>query len=201
MGWRDLADDLQEKLRLGDLDRCIACVEYVLTQCQETPLRVALGLQFTNNPADIAIHFDRFANSEPMHTLDVLYAEMNGFFINPDRWYFELFGIQHHGGHIRYGWLANVKAHHREEVALTGMESLQNVYAGHLEEAQTLERKGIKLDDFEDILGVTDLLIVLRFQDLIRRSVPYMNQVKQSILVTAHDYDFIYEIHSNPSAT
>jgi hypothetical protein len=42
--------------------------------------------------------------------------------------------------------------------------------------------------------NLCDLLVVLRFQNLIRRSATLMQKVDVPVLATVHEYDFIYEI-------
>lgn len=39
------------------------------------------------------------------------------------------------------------------------------------------------------------LLVVARFQDLMRRAAPLMRELRGPLLATAHDYDFIYEFN------
>ena len=37
------------------------------------------------------------------------------------------------------------------------------------------------------------LLVVTKFQDLIRRAAPHMRELRFPLLATAHDYEFIFE--------
>ena len=46
---------------------------------------------------------------------------------------------------------------------------------------------------FEDAFYVAGLLVVVKFQDLIRRAAPRMRELRFPILATAHEYEFIYE--------
>ena len=106
---------------------------------------------------------------------------MNGFFINPDRWFFELFGYEVYGGQIDdYDWLASWDAI-SEEFTLTGMESLQSIYTAFWSKPQ--HRK---------INDIVDLLIVLEFQRLIAQSFKLID-LPIHMLATAHEFDFIYE--------
>ena len=77
------------------------------------------------------------------------------------------------------------------------MEALQKVYQ------ETLDSKVYRIlsyggdpavEQLQETNGLCDLLVVLRFQNLIRRSAPLMQKADVPVLVTAHEYDFIYEV-------
>lgn len=194
MDWIELADELLVPLRTGNLDECIRRVEKVLRELPATPFHHVLDLHFTNDIQAIAHRFDQFAQLEPSAPLAAIYAEMNGFYLNPDRWYFELFGYPVYSGHDNYDWLSRWSKQDAHQVTLTGMEPLQTVYHRDLEE----NTKPLSTDHSGDqrlVRDIADLLVVLRFQHLIRQSTAFMSVVKVPILATAHDYDFIAEVH------
>jgi hypothetical protein len=65
-----------------------------------------LDLAITNPRAAVAAHCDRFFRREAArYPIGAAYAEMNGFDINPDRWFFDLFAYERHGGPAYYDWL------------------------------------------------------------------------------------------------
>jgi hypothetical protein len=88
------------------------------------------------------------------------------------------------GGHQDYDWISNWQSEDSGSIAIEGLESLQAVYASD----------AFRDERYSDACDVTDLLVVIRFQDLIRRAAPYMQELRFPLLATAHDYDFIYEI-------
>lgn len=47
---------------------------------------------------------------------------------------------------------------------------------------------------FTDACDLTDLLVVIKFQDLIRRAAPHMRELQFPLLTTAHDFNFIFEV-------
>jgi hypothetical protein len=67
---------------------------------------------------------------------------------------------------------------------ITGLEALQEIYASD----------AFRDRRFSDACEVTCLLVVIKFQDLIRRAALHMQELRFPLLATAHDYDFIYEV-------
>ncbi len=66
---------------------------------------------------------------------------------------------------------------------ITGLERLQDVYAS----------AAFHDDRFRDAGRVAGLLVVAKFQDLIRRAAPFMRELRFPLLATAHDFEFIFE--------
>jgi hypothetical protein len=83
---------LTPQLRAGDLAGCELAVANTLRSLPVTPFHIAIDLRITNDPGEAARHFDAFFRAAS-EVLDVraLYTEMNGFDINPNRWYCDLF--------------------------------------------------------------------------------------------------------------
>lgn len=112
------------------------------------------------------------------------YTEMNGFCINPDLWFCDLFAYHQYGGHDDYDWLADWQSEESGSFVIEGLEPLQAVYASD----------AFRDKRFADASMLTDLLVVIKFQDLIRRASRHMQELRFPLLATAHDYDFIYEV-------
>ncbi len=108
---------------------------------------------------------------------------MNGFNINADRWFFDVFAYEQYGGHNDYNWLSDWQSQYYPEMTITGLEPLQEVYAGD----------AFWSGKYAAACDLTDLLVVIKFQDLIRRAVPHMRELEFPLLATAHDFDFIFE--------
>ena len=109
---------------------------------------------------------------------------MNGFGINPDLWFCNAFAYGQYGGGDDYDWLSLWQSEDSGICIIQGLEPLQEVYASD----------AFRDERFSDACDITDLLVVIKFQDLIQRAAPHMLQLHFPLLVTAHDYDFIYEI-------
>ena len=68
-------------------------------------------------------------------------------------------------------------------MTLTGLEALQAVY----------DSDAFRNKDYQQARDFCSLLVVTKFQDLVRRSVPFMCELDAPLLATCHEYDFIAE--------
>lgn len=189
MGWFEIAKQIIPDLRKGDLYACINRVKEKLEELPETPFHNVVNFRFTNKPEDVVKYIKKFIRKESKK-IDVkaIYIEMNGFDINPEQWFFDLFAYETFGGHDGYDWLADWKSEEYESMTLTGLEAIQEVYANY-EDGEYDEDD----NDFSIDRDICSLLIVLYFQDIIRQSVSLIKDLNVLILATAHDYDLIYE--------
>jgi hypothetical protein len=180
----EIQDELEPVLRLGDTARCERTVAERLAALPPSPFHLAIDLNISNSPEEIAEHFDGFFRQEAdRFEIGAVYTEMNGFDINPDRWFFDVFAFTEYGGHEDYDWLTDWQSETYPELTITGLESLQQVYEG----------RAFRDPRFKDAGYVAGLLVVTKFQDLIRRAAPLMRELRFPLLATAHDYEFIYE--------
>jgi hypothetical protein len=180
----EIQAELMPVLRSGDTARCERAVSERLVALPQSPFHIALDLAITNSLVDIAAHFDGFFRQEAARfKLGAAYAEMNGFDINPDRWFFDVFAFSEYGGHDDYDWLADWQSGSYDDMTITGLERLQEVYAS----------PAFRDERFTDASYVAGLLVVTKFQDFIRRAAPQMRELHFPLLATAHDYEFIYE--------
>lgn len=176
--------ELKPVLRSGDTAACEHTVSQRLAALPHSPFHIALDLTIMNTPADIAAQFDGFFRQEATRfKMGAAYTEMNGFDINTNRWFFEVFGFSTYDGHEDYDWLSNWQSERYVSMTITGLEQLQQVYAS----------PAFRDKRFTDASYISSLLVVTKFQDLIRRAAPQMRELHFPLLVTAHDYDFIYE--------
>jgi len=201
MDWGTVARELESYLRRGDLTYCINHVSQIIRELPDSPFHHVLAVDFTNDLVEVAGHFDRFVVEQRGEVpFAAIYTETNGFYINPDLWFFDIFLCPTHGGHDNYNWLSDCRTYYEPSITLTGMESLQQVYQ-QIEDSEIYRILSYGGDpEVEQIRAAndfSDLLVVLRFQDLIRRSAAHMRQVKVPVLATSHGFDFIYEV--NPS--
>lgn len=181
----DLQEQLRPALRAGDTAQCQRVIGERLAGLPSSPFHVALDLAITNPVSAVAAHLDGFLKREAARfEVGAAYVEMNGFDINPDRWFFDVFAFDHYGGHDDYDWLADWQSEEYDDMTVTGLERLQAVFAS----------AAFRDPRFKDASYVAGLLVVARFQDLMRRAAPAMRELRGPLLATAHDYDFIYEI-------
>jgi hypothetical protein len=126
----DTMERLTPQLRTGDLAGCESAAVAALRALSWTPFHIAADLSIANDPADAARHFDRFYRGESrQRVVKAAYTEMNGFDVNPDRWYCDLFAYSVDGGLDNFDWLSDWQSDPFEEYTITGLERLQAVYA------------------------------------------------------------------------
>lgn len=175
-----IAKQLQPFLRKNDFAHCETVIYDTLSHDPNSPFNFAMQSHFNNDPKTVAASFDQFFEREQKkYKIAAAYAEMNGFNINPDRWYFDLFAYKLFGGHDDYDWLSEWDSDDAGHITLTGMEKLQHVY-----QTENLSNTNA---------GIASLLVLVRFQQLIHAAIPFMKNKNFPILVTAHDYEFMYE--------
>jgi hypothetical protein len=180
----DLREDLRPVLRSGDLARCEQRVAQALAALPHSPFHCILDLSITNPVGEVAEYFNTFFREEaPPLRVGAVYTEMNGFDINPDRWYFEASAFAEYGGHDEYDWLADCQWNACGDQNITGLELLQDAYGSN----------AFGKEEYSDASYVAGLLVVVKFQDLIRRTAPHIKELRVPLLATAHGYCFIYE--------
>lgn len=185
-----IQDELLPVLRSGDIARCERAIAERLNALPDSPFHLAFNLSISNSPTDVAVHFDEFFRMEANRLkIAAAYTELNGFDINPDRWFCDVFAFAEYRGHDDYDWLADWQSEDYEDMTITGLEPLQEVYAS---EHYSDER-------FEGAKDLAGLLVVTKFQDLIQRAAPHMRKLRFPLLATAHDYDFIFEVRKHQS--
>jgi hypothetical protein len=183
---------LKPTLRAGNIQSCERVVAEQLRAMPPSPFHLALDLDVTNDPADAARHFDEFfaRESRRMPKITAAYTEMNGFDINPDQWFCDLFAYAKDGGHDDandYDWLAWWDSGPFDVYEINGFEPLQAVYAEHYGDHA-----------YDDAAYMSNLAVVVKFQRFIQQSVPHMIELRCPLYVTAHDYNFIarFEPHA-----
>jgi len=180
----DLIDELSPVLLKGEIGECIKRASEKLRELPENPFSEVLNLEFTNDLKEVANCFEQFIrNADNKFEINVLYTETNGFDINPDVWYFDIFGYVQHGGLDDLDWLADWQIESSGGFVLTGMESLQSVYSSD----------AFGNSEYEIACEYASLLVVLKFQKLFQKSLQAIGGLSINVLATSHDYDFIYE--------
>lgn len=185
--WWDTSKQITTALRKGDLDRCKKVVSDYLKKLPKSPFHLILDLEFSNPSKNIAKVFEKFIDeNSKKYVVKAIYTETNGFDINPDRWYFDLFAYDSYGGHEDYDWLSGWKweiGFKDYNITLKGMEPLQEVYA-----SDSYYKK-----EFKNARDHCSLLFLVKFQILIRTTAPFISNLKCPLLASAHDYQLIYE--------
>jgi hypothetical protein len=178
-------DRLTPQLRAGDIVGCESRAIETLLALPESPFHIAAVLSIANDPFDIAAHFDRFIATETARIdIKAIYTEMNGFDINPDRWYCDLFGYETDGGVDDYDWLSDWQTDYFTDYTITGLEDLQAVYASD----------AFHEEQYHDAACLAGLVVVVKFQRLMQLASNSIKQLRVPLYATAHDYDYIARI-------
>lgn len=173
---------LMPRLRAGDLAGCESAVADALRKLPRTPFHIAADLAIQNDPAEAAAIFDDFFRAESMRmSVRAVYTEMNGFDINPDRWYCDLFAYSADGGLDDFDWLSDWQSEPTDEYTITGLEPLQAVY----------NSEAFYEPANRDARDLSSLWVVAQFQWFMQRSVERMTSLRVPLYATAHDYDYI----------
>jgi hypothetical protein len=180
----EIQKELLPALRSGDLAHCEYEVAKALAALPRMPFHAVLDLSISNSLTSVAGYFDGFLQKESARfKLSAAYCEISGF--GPGDWDFDVFAFTEYGGHDDYDWLARFPSEYYPPMRITGLELLQDAY-GYSPAALT------------DARFLAELLVVIKFQDLIRRAARHMRQLAFPLLVSAHDFDFIFEIRQEP---
>ena len=89
----------------GRLDECITSLEEGLRSIRTTPFHAILGHTFLHHREAVATFITEFYETAMQSgPIAAMYFEMNGFTINPDRWYFNGFGYKKGGDNWDLTW-------------------------------------------------------------------------------------------------
>jgi len=182
--WRTV----DELLRVSDFVGAEDYLENLLAN-EEGPLfKGLIGTTFTNAPESVLATINQFISAcSKSFDIKAVYLEMNGFDINYDRWYFDLFGYADTiGNRDEQDWLSEYQFYDWPEITLTGFEALQNDFKQYHTE-QLYDDQSVN-KSYE----LAQLLVMVKFVSLINGSLKTGELVKHvPVLATAHDFDIL----------
>jgi len=204
----ELADKLSELLESQKLDEAIAMAERELKNIPTTDFHKILDKNLLHLTSALAKYINEFDKS----TRQILkkkqgfiknllgsgkeikpaayYCEMNGFTINPDRWYIDLFSFENYIL-TDWEWLSDFYDSTVNDLTITGFEDIQKVF----ENVHTNNR--FEEPNIDKAYEVCELLVILRLQELFRATYKTNQGDWENIpmFVTAHDYELIYKVN------
>lgn len=200
----ELADKLYVLLEAKKLDEAIDLAENELRSIPETDFHKILDRNLLHLTADLADYIPAFEqstsevlkkkrgfirsifSSKDKNKPAALFCEMNGFTINPNRWYIELYSFEKFSLKD-WSWLPDFYDS-SYDLTITGFEDIQAVFK------DVHENNRFDEPNIDKAYEVCELLVILRLQELFRAA--YKNRTEEwatiPMFVTAHDYDFIY---------
>lgn len=204
----ELADKLSELLESQKLDEAIAMAEQELKNIPTTGFHKILDKNLLHLTSDLAKHINEFDKS----TKEVLkkkkgfikrlfgsgkevkpaayYCEMNGFTINYDRWFIDLFSFENYSL-TDWEWLSDFYDSTANDLTITGFEEIQKAFE------DVHENNRFEEPNIDKAYEVCELLVILRLQELFRETYK-LNQGdwdKIPMFITAHDYELIYKVN------
>ena len=191
----EISDKLYQLVAENEIDKAIEIAENHLKSLPKTDFHKIIGknlLHLTNNLTNYISEF--YNNYKNEFDFKAIYSEMNGFSINYDLWFIDLFGFDKCEGLEDLDWLGDYDYSTENSLKITGFEDLQNVYQDYMENEKYNDK------ELEKVCEVCELLIILRLQELFRESKKIAIEKKLDwseipIFATAHDYEMIYEVN------
>jgi hypothetical protein len=189
----DFLEKLNNFVVQNQINEAIDTAETALSKMQTTDFHTIIGKNLLHLKEELLTYIDNFYK-QAKEKIDVkaIYSEMNGFTINPDLWYLDMFAYKQCEGLDDVDWLAYFNFAADSMMTVSGFENLQTVYEDYM------ENEKYKDEALATACETCEYLIILRLQELFR-DVQLMAK-KQNlawhsipIFVTAHDYDLIYK--------
>jgi hypothetical protein len=139
---------------------------------------------FTNSPERILSDINRFIGAcSKKFAIKAVYLEMNGFDINPDRWYFDSFGYAKYGSDPQNSeWLCYWQSANWPQITLNGLEAVQADFEWYHAKEIWHDKK------FERAYELAVLLVMCKFVSLIESALGSGARKKPiPVLASAHD--------------
>src|ERR1700741_1813363 len=129
LNWLQVQNDLQPKLADGNVSSLIEYCENELKNFPPTKYHEILDKNLYHLIDPLILWVDKFHKrvSEDID-IEAMYCEMNGFTINPDLWFIDLFAFDTYEGNEDLDWLADWQDGHStlaDSFTITGLEKLQ----------------------------------------------------------------------------
>jgi hypothetical protein len=179
--------------RIQDPNEACQFISEAMENCKDKTFSGLITANFTNSPNQIQDSIYAFCSTcRKLFDLKAIYLEMNGFDINPDRWYFDLFGYKTvpPNNDDSLDWLSNWQSPDFPDVTLTGLESVQKLFEQYIEVNSKLnldeQHKDLKYNH-----ELATLMVMAKFCRLIAESLDNSKLAVQ-VYATAHDFDIIY---------
>lgn len=180
-----LWDAINAKIRTTDIAGAVEHLEYLLAQEKHPHFIELIGADFSNSASDILSEINAFIKDcQSRFELKAVYLEMNGFDINPDCWYFDLFGYDDYSDiQTDSDWLCDWSSTDWPKVVLHGLESVQTAF-------EEYHRNELWKDDvFERPYEIAELLVLCKFMALVESALKGVREKDIPIIATAHDFD------------
>jgi hypothetical protein len=193
----DIFNNLNKLVLINDIDNAINIAEKSLLNLPHTDFHKIIGKNLLHLTEDLINFISKFYNNiKNQFNIKAIYSEMNGFGINYDLWYLELFGYEVCEGLNELFWFSEYDCFTKNGITITGFEDLQNAFRNY-HERETISP--MEQETVSKVYEICELLIVLRFHELFRESLiiakqKKLNWIEIPLFATAHDTGLVYEV-------
>ena len=173
---------------MSDIGGAIKFLEERLAKEKVARFKGLLGKGFINPPKSILSAINKFIDAcAKKFAVKAVYLEMNGFDINPDRWYFDSFGYSNYSADPQdLEWLCDWQSPDWPQVTLKGLEDVQADFEWYHAKEIWKDKK------FEKAYGFAVLLVMCKYVSLIESALAGGPRLKPiPVLATAHDFDIV----------
>jgi hypothetical protein len=185
---------VHECFKSNNVDGAIALLESFILSHDSDKFSCLIGASFRSPNVSVIKELNRFIEANgKQFDVKAIYLEMNGFDINYDRWYFDLFAYSNYSPDFdEIEWLCEWQSSPWPEIELSGMTSAQQAFAWYHEQRIWKSRP-----EFKPIYEAAMLLVMAKFVAFVG-SILMANSLVKSIpvLVTAHGFESVarYEL-------
>jgi hypothetical protein len=184
----DLWDLIDSRFRESDIGGAVKLLEARLPESNVDLFNELIGRGFTNSPKLILGSINDFIDAcRKEFDIKAVYLEMNGFDVNPNRWFFDFFGYtQYEADPDDLEWLCEWQSSYWPGVTLTGLESVQSDFKRY--HANSMWKDPL----LKNAAEAATLLVMCKFVSLIGTALTAGRRVKRiPVLATAHDFDTV----------
>jgi hypothetical protein len=179
---------VDRRFRKSDIGGAVKFLEERLAKEKVNRFKGLLAKGFTNTPQSILSAIDKFIDGcAKKFAIKAVYLEMNGFDINPDRWYFDSFGYAKYTADPQnVEWLCEWQSPDWPQVTLKGLEAVQKDFEWYHAKEIWNDKK------FERAYELAVLLVTCKFVSLVESALAIGTRSKViPVLATAHDFDIV----------
>ncbi len=210
----ELADKLDNLLQKDKIEEAIDFAETELKKLPITDFHKILNNDLLHLKSDLSNCLTSFYNSASKFyigkkgllssifkkkntshekELKAIYSELNGFTINYDRWFVNFFAYSFYNGIEELDWLAEFEYDTEKSLTITGFEELQTAFQDYIKNEKWND------EELKKSMEICELLVIIRLQQLYKQTFTEgkdkgLEWTTIPIIVTAHDYDMIYQI-------
>ena len=189
----DFLEKLNNFVVQNQINEAIDTAETALSKMPTTDFHAIVGKDLLHLKDELLTYIDNFhKQAKEKIEVNAIYAEMNGFTINPDLWYLDMFAYKQCEGLDDVDWLAYFNFAADSMMTISGFEDLQKVFEDYMVNEKYKDKT------LATACEACEYLIILRLQELFREvqtMAKNQNLVWHSISIftTAHDYELIYK--------